>query len=101
MLECKILCIPHSEGPTGLLSCGPLVNLSSLVEEASWESEKCGCSEGGRWWKAKMKTTPVIPKFSLPDLSVNLSPSLLLGKQLFMVRVGEVVQRYPDKCLRP
>lgn len=55
--------------------------------------------EGGG--KPNIKTTLVIPTSSFPGLSISLSPSLLLGKQHFMVRPGEMVQRYPYKCFRP
>lgn len=98
MLECKILCIPHSEGPTGLIHCEPLVvSLLSVVEEASGESVQGWVR--GRWKVVENQTLKPHLLFQHPLFLIcpSLSPSLLLGKQRFMVRLGEMVQRYPYK----
>lgn len=58
---------------------------------------KCAHIEDGR---QKLKTTPVIPKSSFPDL-IDLSLTLSSTWNTdFVVRVREMVQRYPDKCPR-
>lgn len=104
MLECKILCIPHSEGPLGLIYCEPLVNLfcpwwKGLVEKSVqvWVY--------GRWKvaekKKKLKAHLLFQSPFIPISLISFSPFLLLGKQHFMVRVWEMGQRHPDQCPDP
>lgn len=74
MLECKILCIPHSEGPTGLIDCEPLVSLLSLVEEASGESVQGWVS--GRWKVVENQTLKPLLLFQHPLFLIYLSRPL-------------------------
>ena len=82
---------------------GKLVTLSSLVEETSGDSVNVWLHSG---WKVvenkKLKPCWLLRKPRFP-ICQCLSHPLLLGKPLFMVRVGDVVQihGYPDKRPRP
>lgn len=96
MLEGKILRVAHSEGPTGLIRSEPLVNLLSRPGwKRLWgERARVGARKVEGGGKPDIKTTLVIPTSSFPDLSASLA-LLLLGKQRFMIRLGEMAPRDP------